>query len=84
MDETYERILNKIPEENHRDAHTVMQLLAVSCRSLSISEVAEAIAVNYEDEVFEPENDRLRDVNEVLEICSSLVTMSGYCDNIAI
>jgi hypothetical protein len=77
LDETYNRILNNIPEEYHKEARRVMQLLAISYRPLTIDEVAEAIAVDCENEVFDPEK-RLPDQMDILEICSSLVTLSGY------
>jgi len=39
--------------------------------------VAEAVAVDPEREIFDPEN-RLRDPEALLEICSSLLVLSGY------
>jgi ankyrin repeat protein len=42
---------------------------------MTVAEIAEAIAVNHEDQHFQVEN-RLRDVLSVLDICSSLVTIS--------
>jgi len=44
---------------------------------LKIAEVAEAVAVNCVTETFDPE-DRLRDQQDILEICSSLIALSGY------
>jgi hypothetical protein len=72
LDETYDRILNGIPDEFRQDAQGVMRLLAFSARPLSLQEVAEAVAVDVDNECFDPEN-RLPDPFVVLEICSSLV-----------
>jgi hypothetical protein len=50
-----------------------MQILAVSSRPLTLEEVAEAVAVDYENEKFDPAIHRLRDKSYVLKICPSLV-----------
>jgi len=76
LDDTYNRILNNIPEQYRREAYCILQLLAVSLHRVSVAEVAEAIAIDCENEIFDPEN-RLRDEEVVFEICSSLVTLSG-------
>jgi TATA-box binding protein (TBP) (component of TFIID and TFIIIB) len=74
LDETYSRILNNIPEKYRKIAHCVMQILAVSHRPLTLEEMAEAVAVDYENEKFHPVLHRLRDPSYVLKICPSLVT----------
>lgn len=76
LDKTYDPILCSIPQDYHREAQCVMQLLAFSYRPLTLDEVAEAIAVNCDDECFDPE-DRLPDQYDILEICSSLVTLAA-------
>ena len=78
LDETYERILNGIPDTFYREAYTALHLLAVSFRPLGVDELAEAVAIDSENETFVPEDHRLRDVYDVLEICSTLVTCSGF------
>jgi hypothetical protein len=61
-----------------------MQMLAVSYRPLTINEVTEAVAVDYEKEEFDPVLDRLRaNPFYILTICSNLVmarsnTYSSY------
>jgi ankyrin repeat protein len=75
LDETYNRILRSIPEQYQRAARRVLHLLFISRKPLTLNEVAEAIAVDYEEERFDPEN-RLNDPNNILEICSSLVSLS--------
>jgi hypothetical protein len=74
LDETYSRVLNNIPEKYRKKAHCLMQILAVSRRPLTLEEVAEAVAVDYENEEFDPVCHRLLDPSYVLKICSSLVT----------
>lgn len=84
LDETYNRILNSIPEEYQREARCVLHLLVVSYRPLTLGEVAEAVAVDCENEIFDPA-DRLRNQHDILEICSSLVMLSRYhryCKNL--
>ena len=74
LDETYDRILNSIPEEYRGDAYRVFQLLCVSFRPLTLGEIAETLAIDSENELFLVEN-RLRDKFDTLEICSSLVSL---------
>jgi len=48
-------------------------MLAVSLRPLTVDEVAEAILVDYENEQFDPDLQRLRDPLYVIKICRGLV-----------
>jgi hypothetical protein len=75
LDETYNRILLSIPESCHHEAHAVLQWLAYSRRPMNVAEVAEAIAVDRNNQIFDTEN-RMLDIFSVLDICSSLVTLS--------
>ena len=81
LDATYDRILINIPHEYRREAHCALQLLTVSRRPLTLHEVAEAVAIDPERETFDPEN-RLRDHEALLEICSSLLIVSGYVNHL--
>jgi hypothetical protein len=75
LDETYARILCNIDEEDSQDAFKILQWLVFSARPLQIKEVAEVVAVDIEsDPRFDPER-RLREPQDVLAICSSLVTV---------
>jgi hypothetical protein len=78
LDETYARILCSIDKEGHgKHAFKVLQWLAYSTRPLRIEEIAEVIAVDIEGDLrFNPEN-RLREPQDILTICSSLVTTAG-------
>jgi len=77
LDETYNRTLNNIPKEYQREAHYVLSLLVISYRLLTLKEVAEVVAVDCKNEIFDPEG-KLRDPCDILEICSSLISLSGY------
>lgn len=76
LDDTYDRILASIPEENWQIARTAMMLLSHSIRPLTLEELAEGMVVDYEAQNFEPEEHRLTNYRHVLEICSSLVSVS--------
>jgi Ankyrin repeats (3 copies) len=78
LDETYDRILLRIPAEHREDVQTIFSLLAFSTRPISLEEAAEAVAINLKDQLFDS-RDRLRGGPScILEICSSLVTTSSY------
>lgn len=76
LDGTYDRILLNIPRDYAREAYTALQFLTVARCSVSVADVAEAVAVNQETHTFDP-NDRLTDPFDVIEILSSLVTYSS-------
>ena len=77
LDETYERILMRIPRESSKIAHKVLQLLAFHAYDFqSIDVLAEALAVDVEQLLFNPEK-RLIDRNALFEICTCLVTLTN-------
>jgi hypothetical protein len=49
LDETYERILNEIEKQNKRLAQRVLQCLVVAVRPLCVEELAEVLAVDFDD-----------------------------------
>jgi hypothetical protein len=73
LDETYERILLRIPEHDQTLAKRAMMWLVFSLRPLKLSELAEAVVVEIGNFKLDPE-DRLRDREDVLTVCGSLVT----------
>jgi ankyrin repeat protein len=76
LDQTYDRILIEIDENDSMYAFRILQWLAFSTRPLTVEEVAEAAAVDSErDPAFE-RDEILEDPLEALNICSSLVTMT--------
>ncbi|EGX53213.1 hypothetical protein AOL_s00006g591 [Orbilia oligospora ATCC 24927] len=75
LDETYERILRKIPEEHEQPAIRILQFLTYSERPLRIEEAVDMIAVDIDtegDSYFDPKY-RMPDHSEILCYCSSLV-----------
>ena len=49
LDETYERILREIKKPNRDLAHRVLQCLAVAIRPLRVAELAEVLALDFDD-----------------------------------
>ena len=80
MDDTYDRILNNIDEEDRRVAYYALQLIAFSYRPLTIVEVAEATIVNVEDKTIDDDL-RVLDKYDILEICSSFIELYTYASN---
>ncbi len=75
LDETYARILAKIPEEHSKDARRILQCLISAFYPLDVKEVAEIVAINpSEGPIFDLDN-KLYDPQDVLTICSSLVSV---------
>jgi ankyrin repeat protein len=76
LDQTYDRILTAISEEDCEYAMRILQWLTFSARPLSVDEVAEVVAINVaRDPAFDCD-EVLEDPLEALNICSSLVTIS--------
>ncbi|KAF2737831.1 hypothetical protein EJ04DRAFT_460527, partial [Polyplosphaeria fusca] len=81
LDQTYDRILSAISEDDSEYAIRILRWLTFSAQPLSIEAIAEVIAINVEREpAFEPD-EVLEDPSEVLNICSSLVTITTEKDN---
>jgi len=75
LDETYARILASIPEEHSEDARRILQCLITAFYPLDVKEVAEIVAINpSEDPIIDFDN-KLCDPQDVLTICSSLVSV---------
>lgn len=77
LDETYDRILNSIPSEYLKEARCILQLVTVCYSPPSLESLADAVGVDTCGLRFIPD-ERLADKFDILEICSSLVTLSGY------
>jgi len=80
LDETYERTLEDIGDQNWEYAHRLFQCVAAASRPLSVKELAEFLAFDFEaestPEYFEdwrPEDPG----HTVLSTCSSLLTVVG-------
>ena len=76
LDDTYDRILASIPDETLQIARSALMLLTHSIRPLTLQELAEAMVIDYEGQCFDPSEHRLTNYRCVLEICSSLVSVS--------
>ncbi|KFY28116.1 hypothetical protein V493_03088 [Pseudogymnoascus sp. VKM F-4281 (FW-2241)] len=76
LDETYERILCTISEEDSEYAIRILQWLAFSFKPLLIEQLAEVVAINIERETAFDRNEVLEDPMDVLDICMSLVTVA--------
>jgi hypothetical protein len=80
LDETYERIVMDIKKGNRADAYRMLQCLAVAIRPLSVAELAELLAFNFD--TAEGEIPKLNSKwrwedheQAVLSTCSSLITI---------
>jgi hypothetical protein len=80
LDETYERVLNNINDNNREHARRLLHCLAVAVRPLRVEELAEILTLDFDAAQggipkFRPDR-RSKDQEEaVLSICSSLVTI---------
>ena len=80
LEESYERILQRIDLEKWEYAYRIFQLLTVSARPLHVEELAEVFAISFDEETTGiPEfNPRWRPQNAelaVLSTCSSLIAV---------
>ncbi|PGH31047.1 hypothetical protein GX50_06155, partial [[Emmonsia] crescens] len=75
LQETYARILASIDENYRQYAIRILQFLTYSERPLNIQEAVDIIAVNLsEDPPFDPKQ-RMPEPREIMNICSSLVSL---------
>ena len=79
LDETYLRVLKEIKKPNRDHALRVLQCLVVAIRPLRVEELAEVLAVNFDDEEGMPKlnpNWRWADQEQaLLSSCSSLIAI---------
>ena len=75
LDDTYARILQTIEDEGNGDrVAKLMQWLAYSARPMPITEIAEVLTVDAENDSLVDVERRFEDPSDLLTICSSLVT----------
>ena len=75
LDDTYARILQTIEDDGNGDrVAKLMQWLAYSARPMSITEIAEVLTVDAEEDSLVDVERRFEDPYDLLTICSSLVT----------
>jgi ankyrin repeat protein len=77
LDQTYDQILSSISKEDSEYARRILQWLTFSARPLFVKEVAEALAIDVERDPAFDRDEVLEDPLEVLNICSSLVILTG-------
>jgi Ankyrin repeats (3 copies) len=79
LDETYERVLREIKKPNRDHARRLLQCLVVAIRPLEVEELAEVLAVDFDDAEGIPKlkpNWRWEDQEQaLLTSCSSLITI---------
>ena len=79
LDETYERVLKEIKKPNREHACRVLQCLVVAIRPLRVDELAEVLAVDFDDEEGMPKLNphwRWDDQEQApLSSCSSLIVI---------
>jgi len=78
LNETYDRILCRIQENDHEDAVKLFQWLAFSIRPLTLSELAEVVQVDFESRDLPWFNNERRydDIEDILRVCSGFVSMT--------
>lgn len=76
LDGTYDRILCNIDPMFKRETLHILQWLAYSMRPLTINQVAELVAFDVESEPRFDAANRFAEIEEVLDLCSSLTLCS--------
>jgi hypothetical protein len=79
LDDTYDRILEEIKGPNREDAHRLLQCVAAAIRPLRVEELAEVLAVDFDDAEGIPKLNPTRRWEDqeqaLLASCSSLITI---------
>ena len=83
LDETYERVLKDINEDNREHARRLLHCLAVATRPLRVEELAEILAFDFDDveggiPKFHPDWQWEDPEEAVLSTCSSLIAIVDY------
>ncbi|KAJ4300817.1 hypothetical protein N0V90_002905 [Kalmusia sp. IMI 367209] len=76
LDQTYDRILSAISEEDSKYAIRILQWLTFSARPLTVEEIAEVVAIDVTRDPAFNRDEVLEDPLEALNICSSLITIT--------
>lgn len=76
LDETYERMLLKVPEQQVDDAIKMFRFLSFGRRSLRLEELVEilTISITEEEPRFDPER-RITEIKDLLDVCSGFVAV---------
>ena len=78
LNETYDRILGRIEENDRDDAVKLFQWLAFSHRPLNLAELAEVVQVDFESRDLPWINSERRydDTDDIFRVCSGFVSMT--------
>jgi ankyrin repeat protein len=76
LDETYARILRNIDESWSQYVAQILQWLVFSATPLRLTEVAELVAIDIEEDPPLDPNRRLSEPKDILTMCSSLISMT--------
>ncbi|USP74830.1 putative multiple ankyrin repeats single kh domain protein [Curvularia clavata] len=76
LDQTYDRILTAISEQDSDFAMRILQWLTFSARPMSVEEIAEVVAIDVAREPAFDRDEVLEDPLEAINICSSLVAIT--------
>jgi hypothetical protein len=82
LDETYERVLKNINENNQEHARRLFHCLAVSVRPLLVEELAEVLSFDFDTAggdipKFHPDRRPNNPEQSIMSICSSLIAIVG-------
>jgi len=83
LDETYERTLSRINPNDAVMAKRALTWLAYASRPLVLDELAEAAVLEHGTKEYDPEA-RLRDPEDILEICGSLIWHRDTTDEVVL
>ncbi len=75
LDETYDRILVSIDEDNQQDALKILQWLTYSARPLRLEELVEVIAIDIKESPRFDAAKRYPEPRDIWMICSSLISL---------
>lgn len=77
LDETYARILDRVPEEHVEDVHRILCCLTCSFHPLDIREVADVVAIMTEGDTYYNVENQLFEPRAVITLCSGLVSTAA-------
>jgi len=83
LNETYERIVGGISEDDKELALRILRWLTCALRPLSVRELVEGIALELDDSELDPET-LLNDPADIVEICGSLVQLDVDADTVTL
>jgi hypothetical protein len=81
LDATYEQILDGISEDYHEYALRILTWLVFSPRVLTLSEIGEIAAIDANRKPVFDNTEIIDDRTDILEICSSLITVTTVEDS---